>query len=197
MNRSRLFGLAREIYLSIGDELVEQGRLENKRDIFYLFENELSDNELDYKKLVEQRKVEYEEYKKIPDYSRMVFTDKIINKQINNSYLISDNKLVGIGISKGVVEGEVIVIDKVDLSIDTTDKIIVTKMTDPGWIFLIKNCKGLIVEQGSLLSHTAIVSRELKKPAVVNVKNAMQVLKTGDIVRLDGLRGEIEKRKGE
>ena len=197
MNRSRLFGLAREVYLRIGEDLVEQGRLNDKRDIFYLFEPELSDNGLNYKSLVEQRKLEYAEYKKIPDYSRLVFTDKIINKQLSNSYLMSDGKLLGVGISKGIVEGEVLVINEVDLGIDTSDKIIVTKMTDPGWIFLIKNCKGLIVEQGSLLSHTAIVSRELKKPAVVNVKNAMQILKTGDIVRLDGLRGEISIVEGE
>ena len=197
MNRSRLFGLARGVYLRIGEDLVEQGRLNDKRDIFYLFEPELSDNGLNYKSLVEQRKLEYAEYKKIPDYSRLVFTDKIINKQLSNSYLMSDGKLLGVGISKGIVEGEVLVIDEVDLGIDTSDKIIVTKMTDPGWIFLIKNCKGLIVEQGSLLSHTAIVSRELKKPAVVNVKNAMQILKTGDIVRLDGLRGEISIVEGE
>ena len=65
-------------------------------------------------------------------------------------------------------------------------------MTDPGWVFLIRNSIGIIAEQGSLLSHTAIISRELKKPAVVNVKNALQVLHNGDRIRIDGLKGRIE-----
>ena len=72
-------------------------------------------------------------------------------------------------------------------------KIIVTKMTDPGWVFLIKNCKGIIAQQGSLLSHTAIISRELNKPAIVNVKNVLQLVTTGEKVKINGLTGEIEK----
>ena len=66
-------------------------------------------------------------------------------------------------------------------------------MTDPGWVFLIKNAVGIIAEQGSLLSHTAIISRELHKPAVVNVSNVMHILKTGDKVRINGTTGVIEK----
>ena len=120
--------------------------------------------------------------------------DKIINKQVFNSnyQLLSDNILFGTGTSVGVVEGEVLKIESAELDIDTTDKILVTKMTDPGWVFLIKNSKGIIAEQGSLLSHTAIITRELKKPSVVNVKNAMTLLNDGDRIKIDGEKGTIE-----
>ena len=99
--------------------------------------------------------------------------------------------------SGGIVKGEVVVIDSPNNTIDTTDKIIVAKSTDPGWVFLIQNAKGIIAEKGSLLSHTAIISRELHKPAIVNVKDATRLLKTGDVVTLDAEKGmiTIEKEK--
>ncbi|MBQ7959206.1 MAG: phosphoenolpyruvate synthase, partial [Oscillospiraceae bacterium] len=75
---------------------------------------------------------------------------------------------------------------------DTTGKIIVAKMTDPGWVFLLSNSKGIISEKGSLLSHTAIISRELKIPAVVGVKDASDLIKNGDIIELDGNSGSIK-----
>ena len=52
--------------------------------------------------------------------------------------------------------------------------------------------QGVISEKGSLLSHTAIISRELKIPSVVGVEALMDTIKTGDIVRMNGSTGEIE-----
>lgn len=194
MNRSRLFGLAREVFLRIGKVLVKEGKLSYYRDIFYLYYDELFKPNLDYKGLVRQRKLEFAAYEKIPTYSRMVFSGEVMNKQrIGNVSILSDSSLYGVGTSAGIVEGEVIVVTNPDVTIDVTDKIIVTKMTDPGWVFLIRNCKGIIAEQGSLLSHTAIISRELGKPAIVNVKNAMISLRSGEKVRIDGLKGKIER----
>ena len=194
MNRSRLFGLTRDIFIGVGKQLVKQDRLIDYRDIFYLFYDELYNSDLDYKKLVAERKIEYSLYEKVPTYSRLVFSNKIVNKQnIGSISVLSENKLYGVGVSEGVIEGEILVIDNPDITIDSSNKIIVTKMTDPGWVFLIKNSKGVIAEQGSLLSHTAIISRELKKPAIVNVKNVLQNLSSGDKVKINGLTGEIEK----
>ena len=65
------------------------------------------------------------------------------------------------------------------------------KMTDPGWVFLLVGAAGIISEKGSLLSHTAIISRELGKPAVVGAEGASQLLKNGDIVEIDGTSGKI------
>lgn len=194
MNRCRLYGFVRDIFLRIGEILAENGKLVCREDVFYLFEEELNREDIDFQKLVIERKEEYKQYEKIPAYSRLVFTDKIINKQVfdNDYQLLSDNILYGTGTSVGIVEGEVLKIDNVELGIDTTDKIIITKMTDPGWVFLIKNSKGIVAEQGSLLSHTAIITRELKKPSVVNVKNAMTLLNDGDRIKIDGEKGTIE-----
>ena len=67
------------------------------------------------------------------------------------------------------------------------------KTTDPGWVFLIKDSLGIIAEKGSILSHTAIITRELGKPSIVNVKDVTKLLKTGDKVEVDAYTGTITR----
>ena len=71
-------------------------------------------------------------------------------------------------------------------------EILVAKRTDPGWIMLFPSASALIVEHGSLLSHSAIVARELGLPAVISVSSATSLLCTGDYVELDGATGLIK-----
>lgn len=195
MNRTRIFGLTREIFLKIGEIFESQNKLANQRDIFYLFEDEIKENRNTYQDLISYRKIEYENYEKLPEYSRLVYNDKIINKTNYNCQLslFNNNELFGIASSIGKITGEVLVIDNANTCIDTTNKILVTKTTDPGWAFLIKNCLGIIAEHGSMLSHTAIITRELGKPSIVNVKDVTSLLKTGDIVTMDAYKGIIRK----
>ena len=96
----------------------------------------------------------------------------------------------------GIVEGEVIVVKEADSNLSVKNKIIVAESTDPGWVLLIKDAKGIIVERGSILSHTAIITRELKKPSIVNVKNATRLLKDGDRVQLDAYKGIVRRIDG-
>ncbi len=97
----------------------------------------------------------------------------------------------GTACSPGVAEGEVLLIETPSPLLDTKGKILVTKMTDPGWVFLIAPAKAIVSEKGSLLSHTAIISRELKKPAVVGIEHITEYLKTGDRIRVDGDAGIV------
>lgn len=97
----------------------------------------------------------------------------------------------GTACSPGIAEGEVLLIETPSPLLDTKGKILVTKMTDPGWVFLIAPAKAIVSEKGSLLSHTAIISRELKKPAVVGIEHITEYLKTGDRVRVDGDAGTV------
>ena len=191
LDRSRIFGLCREIFLKIGEILVKNGNLNQKEDIFYLHMHEINEH-TNFIDLVESRKKMELTQLATPVYNRLVFNDEIIPLQPSDINLLStSNTLSGIGTSVGEVTGEVLVIDIPDDKIDTSGKILVTKSTDPGWIFLIKNAAGIIAEKGSLLSHTAIVSRELHKPAVVNVRDCTKILKTGDIVKLNANEGTV------
>ena len=69
----------------------------------------------------------------------------------------------------------------------------VASFTDVGWTPYFSIIAGLITEIGSPLSHGAVVAREYGIPAVVGAKGAKKFLSTGDMVRLDGNRGIIEK----
>jgi pyruvate,water dikinase len=90
-----------------------------------------------------------------------------------------------------LVTGEVVVMEQPDFSQDVKGKILVCKQTDPSWVPFLGVVKGIIVERGGILSHAAIVSRELKVPSVIGVANATRVLKSGQRVRLDSAAGKV------
>ena len=94
----------------------------------------------------------------------------------------------GRGVSKGIFRGEVLKIKSLqEIRVaEAKGKIILSYSTDPGWFPYLDMAEGLITERGSLLSHSAILARELEKPAVVNIPNIMAELHSGDIVEIDG-----------
>ena len=99
----------------------------------------------------------------------------------------------GLGCSPGIVRGPVrIVADPrtVDLA---RRAVLVAEHTDPGWIMVFPSALGVLVERGSLLSHAAIVARELGIPAVVSVPGLTRWLRDGDWVEMDGATGTIRR----
>ena len=94
----------------------------------------------------------------------------------------------GRGVSKGIFRGEVLKIKSLqEIRVaEAKGKILLSYSTDPGWFPYLNMAEGLITERGSLLSHSAILARELEKPAVVNIPNIMEELHSGDIVEIDG-----------
>ncbi|NLX93968.1 MAG: phosphoenolpyruvate synthase [Clostridiales bacterium] len=198
LNRSRVYGIVRKLFLAIGKNMHDAGQIEHEKDVFYLYTSEVFENNVsrDFKNTIAGRKRAYELYGKIPAYSRLEFSGEVFNKShtaINSDKITtSEEDLSGIPCSNGIVEGEVLMIENPKGTVEAKDKILVTKMTDPGWVFLITLAKGIITEKGSLLSHTAIISRELNIPSIVGVKNISNILKTGDVVKMDGGTGKIE-----
>ena len=106
----------------------------------------------------------------------------------------------GRGVSKGIFRGEVLKIKSLQevRATEAKGKILLSYSTDPGWFPYLNMAGGLITERGSLLSHSAILARELEKPAVVNIPNIMEELQSGDIVEIDGDLGicSVIKQKG-
>jgi pyruvate,water dikinase len=78
-----------------------------------------------------------------------------------------------------------------DLALD--GHILVAPRTDPGWAPLFPCAGGIIVERGSLLSHSAVLARELGLPAVVGIPGIVDMLRDGERVRIDGSAGTIER----
>ncbi len=202
LHRTAIYGMVRSIFMAMAKNLVAQNRLECVDDIYYLRLEEIfgeAESEMDFKEIVENRKREYEAYKKMPIYNRIAVTKSGLNK-FNRAVggqkdILQKGPLSGVPCSSGKIRGSVLVIKNAEDAKDGKDKILVARTTDPGWVFLLANARGIITEKGSLLSHTAIIARELKIPSVVAVENVTELLKTGDMVEMDGDRGEIRVLK--
>jgi len=95
--------------------------------------------------------------------------------------------------SQGVVRGPVRIVRDPRNTDIVSGEILVAQRTDPGWVTIFPLVTGMIMERGSLLSHSAIVARELCIPAVVGVENACSWLQDGDLVELDGAAGTIRR----
>ncbi len=70
-------------------------------------------------------------------------------------------------------------------------EVLVTKMTDPDWVPLMKKAAAIVTDEGGMTSHAAIVSRELGIPAVVGTGKATEVIKSGTEVTVDGGKGIV------
>ena len=96
--------------------------------------------------------------------------------------------------SPGAIDG----IARVVLSVDELDaiepgEIIVATATDPTWTSYLSLASGLILEVGGLLSHGAIIAREIGIPAVVDLSDATKRIRSGDRLRVDGSTGVVQR----
>jgi len=104
-----------------------------------------------------------------------------------------EGKITAIGASPGVIEGRVrVVLDPAEVDVIDEGEILIARNTDPAWASLMFLAAGLVSDIGGLMSHTAVIARELGIPCVVNARTATRALATGDRIRLDGTRGTIE-----
>lgn len=95
---------------------------------------------------------------------------------------------------KGKATGKVRRIsNKDDISAMQDGEIVVTSMTRPEMILALEKAAAFVTDQGGLLSHAAIVSRELKKPCIIGTQNATKLLKTGDLIEVDATKGIVTK----
>ncbi|MBS3166570.1 hypothetical protein J4444_05605 [Candidatus Woesearchaeota archaeon] len=70
--------------------------------------------------------------------------------------------------------------------------ILIAVSTNPVLMPLMLKCGGIVTDEGGMLSHAAIISRELKKPCVVGTKRATSVIKDGDMIEVDAEKGTVK-----
>ncbi|HAC81617.1 MAG TPA: pyruvate, water dikinase [Deltaproteobacteria bacterium] len=109
-----------------------------------------------------------------------------------------DGQYVGRPVSRGVVEG----VARVALSLEEAaalqpGEILISHITDIGWTPYFSLIAGLATDVGSAVSHGAVIAREYGLPAIVNLRVATKVIKTGDRVRLDADAGILTLLQGE
>lgn len=93
---------------------------------------------------------------------------------------------------KGKANGRVhIILDPKDIHTFGKGEILVTIMTNPDYTTVMGKAAAIVTEEGGMLCHAAIVSRELNVPCVVGTGNATKILKDGDIVEVDANTGTV------
>lgn len=213
--RTKVYGITRKVVKQFGAHLKRQNLIEDSRDVFYMTVDELfglldaSAIDTDIGEVIRIRKKQYEKYRSMP-----ALPDRFLTKGFaGGDFYYEDlsaaeggsqtsdsenrNELRGTACSKGIVKGKVkVVLNPMETEIEEGD-IVVTKSTDPSWVMVFPLLRGLIVEKGSLLSHSAIISREMNIPAIVGVQGVTEKLKTGDLVQFDGSTGIIRKMEEE
>jgi pyruvate,water dikinase len=210
-DRTRLFGRIRAIFVAIGRRLASMATLDDERDIFYLELEEVlgyiegGASTADLRGLVAVRKAEFTaaldgaapperfETRGAPSASALTVAASAAS-HIENARTASANPMQrrGLGCCPGIARGEVRVIRDPHAALLQTGEILVAERTDPGWVVLFPAARGILVERGSLLSHAAIVSRELGIPSVVGIAGLTSWLHDGDVVEFNGASGIVE-----
>jgi pyruvate,water dikinase len=144
------------------------------------------------------RRREFEEYERSPapddrfETRGAVYQGNSFRSQVPAPAVEGDQRR-GIGCCPGIVRGPVRVVTDPRLVDLQRQAVLVAEHTDPGWIMIFPSAMGVLVERGSLLSHAAIVARELGIPAIVSIPDVTRWLKDGDWVELDGSTGVVRR----
>lgn len=202
--RTRIFGRARRVFLAIGRQLHAHDRLDAERDIFFVTVQEVlgaiegAGIDRDLKALVAMRKQQWAGDCASPyPGDRVVMIGAVVTNEVRAAAPAAtqagDGELQGTGCSVGIVTAKARVISDPAREHLDRGEILVARHTDPGWISLFTNASAIVVERGSLLSHSAIVARELGIPCVVGLKGAMAKIASGDTLEVDGASGKVRK----
>ncbi|WP_170431683.1 PEP/pyruvate-binding domain-containing protein [Ruegeria arenilitoris] len=204
--RTRIFGHARRVFLGIGRELAARGLLAEPRDVFHLTTHEVLGAvegfslSPDLKAIVAQRQREDRASSERPDPPERIEIrgPAIAPVWVDAEVPERDGERVktGTGCSAGQVTAKARVIRDPRTEALQPGDILVARHTDPGWIAVFSNASAIVVERGSLLSHSAIVARELGIPCVVGLKGATQWIRDGETLSVDGASGKVERCDG-
>jgi pyruvate,water dikinase len=105
---------------------------------------------------------------------------------------VDSRELRGAPASPGVVEGRARVMSGVgDLSQVREGEILVCTITSPAWAPIFSKIRAAVTDIGGVMSHAAIVCREYGMPAVVGTGRATATIKTGQLLRVDGVTGTV------
>ena len=172
--------------------------LKDVNDIFLLTPNEVSslleENKPANVEMINERKsgfVLFADNKNTTIYSGEILTEAkngIVFLEQNNS-----KEIKGQTAFPGKATGKVLLIlSKDDFNKFRSGHILVSHSTTPDYVPIMKESLAIITDEGGILSHASVISRELKIPCIIGTKNATQVLKDGDLVEVDAEKGVVK-----
>ncbi|MBM7067434.1 PEP/pyruvate-binding domain-containing protein [Actibacterium sp. 188UL27-1] len=200
--RTRIFGHARRVFVALGREFAARDMLVDQRDIFYLTTADVLGAvegfglSADMKGIVALRKAEDAASAARPDpEERIEMRGPALwqGAPAQGRAAETGAERNGTGCSAGQVTATARVIRDPRTERLNPGEILVARHTDPGWIAVFSNAAAIVVERGSLLSHSAIVARELGIPCVVGLKGATGWIRDGEQVEVDGATGRVRR----
>ncbi len=210
--RTRVFGIVRRMALGAGAAFVRSGLLRDQRDVFWLTLDEMlalaEDNTapVDLRTLVTSRRETFGAWQRAPAPPDRFETSGALgdwegppDAQIPRAATLRplEGDLIGTGCCPGVVRAPVRIVRDPREAVALSGCILVAERTDPGWTLLFPAASGLLVQRGSLLSHSAIVAREMALPCVVGIVGLLETLVDGEIVEMDGTTGVVRRHTEE
>jgi phosphohistidine swiveling domain-containing protein len=185
--------------VEIGRRLVATGRLVRPESVFLMSVGELQTNvqggDAVSTVTLDERARRMDELAQLVAPSIAIVGELVPMKEwaiAGSGAVVSATDLRGVAGSPGTARGRVRVVR--DPYVDTPPEpgeVLVAPFTDPGWTLMFMAAAAVVVQVGGALSHAVIVARELGIPAVVSVVDCCRVLRTGDLVEVDGSRGTV------
>jgi pyruvate,water dikinase len=188
-----LLANARALLLPVGAALAEGGRLDQAADIFFLSLPDLyaALDGADVHSLIRTRRAAYDQESTRRQVPLVLLSDGTVPDISPAAAAAGGQFLRGAPASPGRVTARArIILDPHNAQL-APGEILVAPSTDPGWTPLFLTAGGLVVEMGGVMSHGAIVAREYGLPAVVAVAGAIEHIRNGQVITVDGAAGTI------
>lgn len=201
--RTRIYGLLRELLRAVGEDFAQAGLLDQADDVFYLTLDEVWDYTkgravtTNLRGLAALRREEFDAYRRMdPPADRFEtfgfpYHRNGFQGRPKPAAATEPGLLTGTGCCPGIITGPVKVLRTPSEDARLDGEILVAERTDPGWVPLYPSVSGLLIERGSILSHSAIVAREMGIPTIVGIAGLVGTLETGQVVTMDGGAGTV------
>jgi pyruvate,water dikinase len=191
----QMLGTIRAEILAAGEALAARGQLARATDVWHLGFDEvataLDDPSMNLRTRVSARTTELRQSQGRKPPIAISSDGEIPMPSAARADMPAD-ALPGTPASAGVVEGIARVVTDPSREILHAGEILVAPFTDPGWTPLFVHAIGVVTEVGGMMTHGAVVAREYGIPAVVSVASAVERIKTGQRIRVDGTRGFVQ-----
>jgi pyruvate,water dikinase len=188
-----LLAEARGLLSSVGEALVQAGRLDDAADIFFLGFPEIHAtlDGADFRSTASERRARHDQERRRRHVPLVLLSDGT-EPAIEAAPATSAGQVLhGTAASPGRVTAAARVILDPHVAELARGEILVAPSTDPGWTPLFLMAGGLVMETGGAMSHGAIVAREYGIPAVVGVARATERIQAGQSVTVDGATGTV------
>jgi phosphohistidine swiveling domain-containing protein len=181
----------RLIARELGSRLAARGVIEQPGDVFHLIRDELTHPPADVRARISRRKAErarLEQYRP-PTY----FVHRWEPRPDTTRELKPGESLTGIPVSAGIAKGPARVLTSDSIDELQPGEVLVAEFADTGWTPFFSYAAAVVVDTGAEMSHAAVLAREFSIPCVVGSVEASRVLRTGQVIEVDGSTGRITR----